>query len=167
MEFSGKQLYFKERKNVGGIVQAESDDQQYTWKKKIYSLRSIPIQKSLSIRKVLISAIASAGKAHLVEIANELRSSLKLLRKQSGGETIDTALETLEKHGGYEVANEDYADMEVDDDGSVTDVIVDDEETTSGMLSEEATILDYHFDDYAIDRDEWRQSVLSCKTLSR
>ena len=133
------------------------------WKKKVYKLRSIPNQTTGTIRTILISAIESARRANLIEITNELRSSLKLIRPDSGKNAKKEARLTLDRHGGYKSTDLEDANMDNDDEVSITEIY----QKCDNSPKVGAKMLLYCLEHASFDRDEWRETVKASKTLSR
>jgi len=172
MQLSGKLAKFADEKCYYNIVENkevsnESDSKDIAWKKRISTLQSTPTKMTAAIRNILISSIASAQKAHLKEVTNELRSCLKLFRPNAAYAAKSAALDVLEKFGGLEVIDDGEASLD-DNDVSMTDDAEGELLYSSGILSDEAVSLLCHFGaDNDLDREEWLESVNSCKTLSR
>jgi len=151
----------------------KAEKARIAWKKKLFSLYSIPTKRVGAIREVLISAIAIARKGDLLDILHDLRAALALHRPGGAGRARTSALALLEKHGGYEKE----ADQEEGETSNSDDDLTDDEslsmkddstQNNVSFLCAEAMMLTGSLDgDNQADRVDWKNAVTKCKTLSR
>jgi len=143
------------------------------WKKKIFSLNSIPTKRAGAIRDILISAIAIARKGDLSDVVEDLRSALKLHRPGAAGRAKTEAMALLEKYGGYKKgeAKENVESLESENDLSDTESLSDKVESTPLSLTfrcAEAMMLSGSLSgDSHADRMDWKDAVMGCKTVSR
>jgi len=143
----------------------------YAWKRKIWSLSSIPARRAAAIRDVLISAIAIARKGHLSDALEDLRAALQIHRPGGGGRARSAALGLLDKYG-FKMKEDDDSESIEGDDGSLEiessdDLYKKDLKQTS-FLSAEAMMLNGSLEgDDNADRVDWRDAVTSCKSVSR
>jgi len=151
----------------------KAEKAQLAWKKKLFSLNSIPTKRVGAIREVLISAIAIARKGNLLDILKDLREALTLHRPSGAGRARTSALALLEKHGGYEKGEDQDEDETSDSDDDLTDdesFSAKDDSTPNSVsfLCAEAMMLTGSLGgDNQADRVDWKDSVMKCKTLSR
>ena len=144
---------------------------QQAWKKKIFSLHSIPTKRNAAIRDTLITAIAIARKGNLTDVLDDLRSALKLHRPGGAGRARSTALSLLDKYGGYEKDAQGEDELSEKDDYLVEGKPDENDQANPSevsFLSSDAMMLSGSLDgnNYA-DRGDWKEVVMGCKTLSR
>lgn len=151
----------------------KAEKAQLAWKKKLFSLYSIPSKRAGAVREVLISAIAIARKGDLTDILQDLRLALTLHRPGGGGRARASALALLEKHGGYEKGEDQKEGEKSDseDDWTDTESLSEKDDpilNSVSFLCAEAMMLTGSLEgDNHADRVDWKDAVTKCKTLSR
>ena len=180
-EISGQKKAVEEADTVEESGDSQSDDEDHVeqkkrgqnWKIKINALNRVPTPKYTLIRDIIVAAITVARKAHLNQVAAELKAALQLYRPQAAGEAKVAAIAVLDKYGGYNVPG--YEDDDVDfDELAAVDAPVDspdteaDEALISSMLCSEAIMMSGSIggDDDA-DPFDWSDAIKECKCLSR
>lgn len=146
------------------------------WKNRIRELYNIPSKRACAIRDIIISAIAIARKRRLNDVVEDLRSALQLHRPGAAGQGKAAALKVLEKYGTVDSSemkncvqvndsDENAVDIDDFDSGSVTET---NDHIVESFLCGEALMIAGCLDglDNA-NRNDWRESVTTAKTLSR
>lgn len=157
----------------------EEEDQELNtrrncWKIKINALKRIPPSRYGLIRDIISAAITVARKAHLNQIAAELKTALQLLRPHAAGEARTAAQQILEKYGGYEGSDGEEEDVDFDELAATNpiDANAEDEEQDgaelASFLCDEVRMISGSVggDDFA-DKADWSDAIKDCKSVSR
>jgi hypothetical protein len=142
---------------------------QLAWKKIVNRLFRIPAKAHVKIRQVVVEAIAAARKAQQPHVVAELRSALLQFHPEAAGACKTATLEILERHGGYDDADDedddDEEEIEEEDAPKEEDRP---EEGVSSQLCAEAVILNSSLDGQEdASRADWIDAVKRCKTISK
>jgi hypothetical protein len=142
---------------------------QQAWKKIANRLYGLPAKAHSKIRHAVVEAIAAARKAQQPNVVAELRSALLLFHPEAPGACKKATLEMLERHGGYDDADDE--DDEDEEDNEEEDAPKEDdhpEEGVSSQLCAEAVILNSSLDGQEdASRADWIDAVKRCKTISK
>lgn len=177
-ECSGEKLAFDEADAIDEAAGTSSDDEEgnkpsrrQDWKPKISALRRINTAKHTAIRDVIIAAITVARKAHLNQVAADLKVALQLYRPHAAGEAKHAAIGVLEKYGGYEDDEDEDEEVDLHEIAAVDngDAKADEEEAlVSTFLCDEVIMMKGSIGgDLDADKDDWSEVVKSCKSISR
>lgn len=179
-EMSGQKKAVEEADTVeedgGDESDDEDDDEQkkrgQSWKIKINALNRVPTPKYTLIRDIIVAAITVARKAHLNQVAAELKAALQLYRPHAAAEAKTAAIAVLEKYGGYDGFSDEEEDVDFDELAAVDAVDSPDDEADdaaiASMLCSEAIMMAGSIggDDDA-DPYDWSDAIKECKSLSR
>ena len=143
------------------------------WKVKINALHRINPGKYALVRDIIVASITVARKSHLNNVAADLKLALPLMRPHAGGEARLAAIKVLEKYGGYDGSEDDDDDLDFDELAKVntTDKNASGEEdgaAIASLLCDEVRMISGSIggDDFA-DKDDWRDAIKDCKSVSR
>lgn len=174
-ELSGEKMAFEEADTVEDMAGSDDEDKQDTerlqcWKRKINALKQIPTAKYVIVRDIIVAAITVARKSHLNQVAADLKVALQLHRPHAAGEAKAAALGVLEKYGGYNDAENEDDDMDIDEIAAVSGEKTGDEieQTVSSFLCDEVTMMTGSIGgNEDADQCDWRDVLKSCKSISR
>ncbi|KAL7553348.1 hypothetical protein ACHAWF_016624 [Thalassiosira exigua] len=174
-EVSGKKISIEQADTAMENDSSDDENDEITqrrscWKVKINALKRIPSTRYGLIRDIISAAITVARKAHLNQVAAELKVALQLLRPTARSAAISAAIKVLEKHGGYDETDDEadfdelavaYANEPNDDDEA-------NETEIASFLCDEVQMMrgSVGGDDFA-DKSDWRDSIKYCKSVSR
>ncbi|KAL7437218.1 hypothetical protein ACHAXM_005517 [Skeletonema potamos] len=180
-EMSGQKKAVEEADTVeedGGDQSGDEDDvdqkkRGQNWKIKINALNRVPTPKYTLIRDIIVAAITVARKAHLNQVAAELKAALQLHRPHAAGEAKAAAIAVLEKYGGCDASGDEEEDVDFDELAAV-DAPADSPDNEAhdaaiaSMLCSEAIMMSGSIggDDDA-DPYDWSDAIKECKSLSR
>jgi len=142
------------------------------WRKRISELYNTPSKRASAIRDTIISAIAIARKRHLTDVVEDLRQALQWHRPGAAGQSKAAALKVLAKYGNPVIisvvtANDNENVVEIDDldSGSATELR---KQTVESFLCGEAMMMAGCLEGIEnANRNDWKESVRTAKTLSR
>jgi hypothetical protein len=144
---------------------------QLAWKKIANRLHRIPAKAHVKIRQVVVEALAAARKAQQPNVVAELRSALLQFHPEAAGICKTATCEILERHGGYDDADDEDEDDEEDNNEEEDAAPKEDqlpEEGVSSQLCTEAVILNSSLDGQEdASRLDWIDAVKRCKTISK
>ena len=180
-EISGQKKAVEEADTAEEDGGAQSDDEDdadqkkrgQNWKIKINALNRVPTPKYTLIRDIIVAAITVARKAHLNQVAAELKAALQLHRPHAAGEAKVAAIAVLEKYGGYDASGDEEEDVDFDELAAVDAPAESPDNEADGaaitsMLCSEAIMMSGNIggDDDA-DPYDWSDAIKECKSLSR
>ncbi|KAK1745043.1 hypothetical protein QTG54_004334 [Skeletonema marinoi] len=180
-EISGQKKAVEEADTAEEDGGAQSDDEDdadqkkrgQDWKLKINALNRVPTPKYTLIRDIIVAAITVARKAHLNQVAAELKAALQLHRPHAAGEAKVAAIAVLEKYGGYDASGDEEEDVDFDELAAVDapaespDNEADGAAITSMLCSEAIMMSGSIGGDDDADPYDWSDAIKECKSLSR
>lgn len=180
-EISGQKKAVEEADTAEEDGSAQSDDEDdaeqkkrgQNWKIKINALNRVPTPKYTLIRDIIVAAITVARKAHLNQVAADLKAALQLHRPHAAGEAKVAAIAVLEKYGGYDASGDEEEDVDFDELAAVDapaespDNEADDAAVTSMLCSEAIMMSGSIGGDDDADPYDWSDAIKECKSLSR
>lgn len=180
-EISGQKKAVEEADTAEEDGGAQSDDEDdadqkkrgQNWKIKINALNKVPTPKYTLIRDIIVAAITVARKAHLNQVAAELKAALQLHRPHAAGEAKVAAIAVLEKYGGYDASGDEEEDVDFDELAAVDapaespDNEADGAAITSMLCSEAIMMSGSIGGDDDADPYDWSDAIKECKSLSR